>query len=491
MVVSSAAVGVKGTAAVLAVAGLVAGALALSGGAAGESSPRAGAATSGAGPAAARASAPSVPKIKHYFVIILENENADDTFGADSKAPYLAKTLPARGAFIPNYFATGHLSLDNYISMVSGQGPNNVTQADCGIYTEFAPATPTSDGQYIGQGCVYPSAVKNVANQLESKGLRWKGYMEDMASPGSDPSPTCRHPEVGATDTTQQAEVNDQYAARHNPFVYFHSIIDTPSCAKNDVDLNRLPRDLRSPARTADYNFISPDLCSDGHDEPCVDGRPGGLVSANDFLKTWVPRILTSRAYRDHGMLLITFDEAEASGAEADSSACCGEVTGPNTSSNGFFTHPGPGGGRIGAVALSPCTRPGTTDQTPYNHYSQLRFVEQNFGLGLLGYAAAPGLSSFGRKLLNVPGCGQSVGVASVRPAVARRGVRTRFTVRVRPTYSDCLAGVRVRIGRARARTNRRGIARLRTTLGTPGRKLVRANKRGCKPSTLRIRVKR
>ena len=60
------------------------------------------------------------------FVIVLENESAAVTFGPDSPAPYLAKTLTARGAFVPNYYGVGHASLDNYIAMISGQAPNPV-----------------------------------------------------------------------------------------------------------------------------------------------------------------------------------------------------------------------------------------------------------------------------------------------------------------------------------------------------------------------------
>ena len=36
-------------------------------------------------------------RIRHVFVIVLENESAAATFGPDSPAPYLSKTLPARG----------------------------------------------------------------------------------------------------------------------------------------------------------------------------------------------------------------------------------------------------------------------------------------------------------------------------------------------------------------------------------------------------------
>ena len=63
-------------------------------------------------------------KIKHLFIIVLENENADESFGANPPSPYLGKTLREAGVFVPNYFGIGHASLDNYIAMISGQPPN-------------------------------------------------------------------------------------------------------------------------------------------------------------------------------------------------------------------------------------------------------------------------------------------------------------------------------------------------------------------------------
>src|SRR6476646_12244667 len=202
----------------------------------------------------------ALPPIKHVFVIWMENKDYDQTFAAQNPpAPYLAKTLPAMGALLPEYHGTGHFSLDNYISVISGQGPNPQTQADCQIYTDFAGTTGGPDGQAMGNGCVYPADVKTIANQLEDKGLRWKGYMEDMALAGGDQK-TCVHPELNQHDTTQSATAQSQYAARHNPFVYFHSIIDGPSCKENDVDLAQLPSDFAQAATTASYSFITPDL---------------------------------------------------------------------------------------------------------------------------------------------------------------------------------------------------------------------------------------
>jgi hypothetical protein len=204
----------------------------------------------------------------------------------------------------------------------------------------------------------------------------------------------CQHPAIGATDPNFTATVTDEYATRHNPFVYFQSITGSSSCAANDVPLTALPTDLAAESSTANLSFITPDLCNDGHDAPCADGRTGGLVSADAWLKVAVPQILASAAYKDNGLLMITFDESD--GPFTDDSACCNEESGPNTLLPGIF---GPGGGRVGALVLSPFTTAGSTDTTAYNHYSLLRTVEDTFGLSPLGYAAEA--SSFSGDVLN------------------------------------------------------------------------------------------
>jgi phosphatidylinositol-3-phosphatase len=342
-------------------------------------------------PAACAQAKPAPKPPQHVFVIVLENEDANTTFGPASPAPYLAHTLTSQGAFVPGYYGIGHNSLDNYIAMVSGQSPNADTQADCPVFTDVLPATPAADGQVLGQGCVYPASVKTVADQLEARNLSWKGYMEDMGTdPVRDNGTTCAHPDIGMPDRTQQASPDDQYATRHNPFVYFHSIIDRPACAASDVPLDRLTGDLASTRTTPNLSVIVPDLCHDGHDATCADGGPGGLPAADQFLQTWVPRITGSAAYKRDGLLVVTFDEAED-----DSSACCGEQPGPNTPAPGGQSG-GPGGGRTGAVLLAPTIAPGTTTSQDYNHYSLLRSIEDFFGLPHLGYAAAPGLRPFG-----------------------------------------------------------------------------------------------
>src|SRR5205823_4982197 len=167
------------------------------------------------------AAALAAPRIRHVFVVVLENESYGTTFGPGTQAPFLARTLPKAGVLLRDYYGIGHASLDNYVAMISGQAPNPQTQSDCQQYTEFLPGVPGTDGQAFGQGCVYPAAVKTVANQLEQRGLTWRGYMEDMGNDRSRESATCAHPAINSLDRTQGAEAKDKYATRHNPFVYF------------------------------------------------------------------------------------------------------------------------------------------------------------------------------------------------------------------------------------------------------------------------------
>lgn len=353
------------------------------------------------------------PKIGHVFVIVLENENYDTTFGPASVAPYLAKDLPAQGAMLDHYYGIGHFSLDNYLAMISGQAPNPVTQSDCDDFTDFKLTGWAKNGQAVGQGCVYPASVKTLADQMEAKHLSWHGYMEDMGKDPEREAARCGHPAIGAPDGTQDATEKDKYATRHDPFVYFHSIIDRPACAENVVPLDGLEADLADAAKTANLSFITPNLCNDGHDSVCADGGIGGLEAADAFLRHWVPLITASPAFKQDGLLIVTFDEADVpdpKNATDNFDSCCNEQRGPNIASGnkvGKYPDSGPGiygngGGRTGAVLISPFIKPGTRSSIPYNHYSMLKSLEDMFGLPYLGYAGQKGLAPFGKDVFTL-----------------------------------------------------------------------------------------
>ncbi len=369
-------------------------------------------AASATGSTSAPGSTTGLPPIRHVFVIVLENEGYATTFGTPANDPYLASTLPGEGALLTQYYGIGHFSNDNYIALISGQAPNPLNQADCLQFVNFpGTATVAPDGQISDSGCVFPTTVTTVANQLSAAHLTWKAYMQDMGNDPSRESAVCGHPAVGAVDHTQTAVGGDGYAARHDPFVYFHSIIDDTSlCDTHVVPLGTtagllppevptgttgLATDLESIGTTPNFSFITPNLCEDGHDAPCTNqqGSASALTNIDAFLSQWVPLITASPAFKKDGLLEVTFDEADTHGGTADASACCNEQPGPASAHPGGF---GPGGGRIGTVLLSPYIKGGTVTTVPYNHYSTLATIERIFGLARLGQAQTVS-STFGK----------------------------------------------------------------------------------------------
>jgi hypothetical protein len=368
--------------------------------------------TTTAAPASTSTTAPR-PKpfvlsdIRHVFVIVLENESYASTFGSPSSDPYLASTLVSKGALLSDFYAIGHHSADNYIAMISGQPPTTDTQGDCAVYVNIS-GTLGPSGIESGDGCIYPADVPTIASQLTAAGFTWKGYMQDMGNIAARESPACGHPRINSPDTTEVAVPGDGYATRHDPFMYFHSIIDNVRyCDSHVVALGSpegqmpasslpgetgLATDLRSVSTTPNYSFITPNLCEDGHDFPCINQPSGESAYADydSFLQTWVPLITGSPAFKQNGMLIVTFDEAET-GPDVDAS-CCGEYPGPAASEPG---EGGPGGGQIGAVVVSPFIRPGTVSRVDYNDFSFLATAEDIFGLPKLGEARTT-TSTFG-----------------------------------------------------------------------------------------------
>ena len=83
----------------------------------------------------ASSEAAALPRVGHVFVINIENKGFTTLWGPRSAAPYLAKTLRAKGVLLSQYHGTAHHSLGNYLAQISGQGPDYATQHDCSTYT--------------------------------------------------------------------------------------------------------------------------------------------------------------------------------------------------------------------------------------------------------------------------------------------------------------------------------------------------------------------
>jgi phosphatidylinositol-3-phosphatase len=300
-----------------------------------------------------------LPPVKHVFVIMLADQPYAQTFGPESPAPYLSRTLERRGELLVRYYAVAREELANEIALVSGLGPTPQTAANCPTFTDIVPAIANKEGQYSGAGCVYPSAAKTIGDQLDSKKLTWRVYAEAMNDgiPTGQPM-TCRHPRFGFADPTSQLPLGEKFATFRDPFSYFDSVIDAPACAHRDVGLEDLTKDLKRPGRTPAFSYIVPDLCHDGRPTPCAPGAQSGLPAADAFLHRVVPQILASQAYRHGGLLVVTTDQAPATGEYADSSSCCLQ---PRFPAPALAQQPG----AADPTATSPSASPTTTAIQP------------------------------------------------------------------------------------------------------------------------------
>lgn len=229
----------------------------------------------------------------HVFLIVMENRSYSQAISNS----YTAK-LAAEYSVATDYHGVSHPSLPNYLAMTSG--------STWGIADDLFHRLPAG----------------GLGTQLTSAGIAWRAYMEGMSN-GCFNSP---YP----------------YALKHNPFAYYGS-----ACPAQIVSFSRFASDMSGDVPP--FVWITPGLCHDGHD--C------SSAVADAWLAQTVATILATNAWKDGGILFITWDEGE-------------------DSANSVLTL---------AIRPDPLIH---SSARPYNHYSLLATIEDQLGLARLGLAA-------------------------------------------------------------------------------------------------------
>ncbi len=168
----------------------------------------------------------------------------------------------------------------------------------------------------------------------------------------------------GATQPCFSGVSSDQgYAKRHDPFVYFTHIANTPSMCARIVPYSELSSDL-ADGQAPSFIWVTPNVCDDGHDCP--------TSTTDRWLSQNLPPVFSSGWYKAGGVVIITWDEGESN------AGCCN----------------GAGGGQIATIVVSAHTTPGARDGSPIDHSGTLATIENLYGLGHLGAAADPASGS-------------------------------------------------------------------------------------------------
>jgi hypothetical protein len=237
--------------------------------------------------------------------VVLENKQRADVLG-NADAPAF-NAFARGGAVLSGYRGVTHPSLPNYLALVSGS-THGIT-SDCTSCTV---------------------AGRSLADTLEAKGLSWKAYAEGLPAPGwTGPS-------------------RGRYAKKHEPFLYFRSVLASPARLRRVVPLSQLARDLAA-RRLPTLMFVTPDLCHDMHD--CS-------VKTGD---AWLKRSLPPLLKLPGTAVFVVFDESDSS-------------------------DPG-----VPALALGPLVRPQSRFRPAMSHYGLLRTIEDGLGLPRLGSSARAG----------------------------------------------------------------------------------------------------
>ncbi len=312
------------------------------------------------------ADTPATPPLGHVWLISLTGQGYETLFDPEGQGPYLAKDLTKRGTLLSRYFGVTTGGLANGVALASGQGPNTATQADCPAVAEMTPGTIGKDEQAGGTGCLFSTDVFSVADLLAARTRTWRAYAGALDTSGACPKPVAGSP----------------FPAPRVPFLAFRTITEDATCADRVTGLGRLASDLGAAKTTPAYSYIVPGPCEDGSTAPCAPGTAAGLPAADAFLRRTVPPILASPAYKDGGAIVIFGDQAPQGGQGADTSACCD--TRPWQGKDITTA----GGGRTGALVLSPFVKGGAVVDAPLDHYDLLKTVALGLELSPPGYAA-------------------------------------------------------------------------------------------------------
>ena len=299
--------------------------------------------------------------IKTVFVIAMENHNwtqpANQFTGSiqqvyqNPNAPFINNLVNGTAYAVINgelvniskqtaYAAAYH----NVLATPSGNNPHihpsepNYLWAEAG--TNFG--ILNDNDPYSGTGLNNHNTPLHLSTLLTLSGQTWKSYQEDtdLTPDGNVFDNVPRQQDQWTVPLVSMSgkfasgvnayngAIQYSYAAKHNPM--FSSPIPTGA-------ITQLPR-IRWPFNThrcsscltdlandkvADYNWISPNQYNDMHTSLTggykgLTGDAANIKQGDDFLSQIVPVIMASNAYKNHGVIILWWDEAEGDGVAGD-----------------------------------------------------------------------------------------------------------------------------------------------------------------------------
>lgn len=273
---------------------------------------------------------------ERIVIVMFENSTRQNVLAN----PYMS-SLRSRGVFLSASHGVTHSSQPNYIAAIGGDTFGICDDTPGWAHWIYEPEGPP---------------VTTVVDLLEAQGLTWRAYAEDIQP--SDVVTT--NPKPPFPKNPPEGEF--PFARRHVPFLSFPSIMSVPSRVACIVDAEQFEKDLESGQLPA-YSWYTPNLVNDGHSlttgekykDPGDTDRHVNIDNVAHFLKRFLGPDPIAR-FPPETLIVLTFDEAY-----------------PYSDPYGIYT-----------LLIGDMLGAGTVSTGPCNHYSVLRTVEVNFGLGSL-----------------------------------------------------------------------------------------------------------
>jgi phosphatidylinositol-3-phosphatase len=278
---------------------------------------------------------------RKVFVIAMENHNwtqpattlSPQPIFMNPQAPFInglvggTSGISGEVAYATNYINAGvgvHPSEPNYIWAEAG--------TNFGVFNDDTP--------YHSTDCS-PDTVQTTDQHLTAflaKARRtWKSYQEDADVDLTTNVPLPRDswtvPLFNLSGVFTLGGINPynystqyNYAAKHNPMVFFTDTNGGCNTTTSNplrtqyAPLQQLALDLQS-GDVADYTWITPNQHNDMHTglSNGYGGAPGSpnkgdradIAQGDNFVARIVPLIMASKAYRNHGVIVLWWDESE------------------------------------------------------------------------------------------------------------------------------------------------------------------------------------
>jgi hypothetical protein len=291
--------------------------------------------------------------VKTVFVIAMENHNwtqpANQFTGGiqqiyqNPNAPYINGLVDGSAEISDQVaYATAY---HNVLATATGANPHihpsepNYIWAEAG--TNFGVASDADP--YAATNGTNQTSTQHLSTLLTRAGKTWRSYQEDtdLARNASGQLVNQPLPESawtvplksfsgvfasGANEFNFSPQYN--YAAKHNPMVFFSDTNGgndaTPAnpLSTQYAPLQQLPIDLAS-GRMPDYVWITPNQYNDMHTALTggfqgLTGDAAKIKQGDNFLSQIIPTIMASDAYKNHGVIVLWWDEAEGDGVAGD-----------------------------------------------------------------------------------------------------------------------------------------------------------------------------